>query len=214
MACGGGAGTGVMDERAMPVPRVRIEAILLDHTYCAETAESEIVSARLRVRVRATNTGDEKLILAKHPEAGSARVAIRALQTGQEPETFAYEMDDLYVDGDRLSLSDKPDPDVFTVISPGETLEVEVRAVVLARRRGVGLVPRTVPTGVAFAFEVPIQWWTPFGGASIEQLRALARRWRPEGSLIIGTSVTPWLEARLAEPSTPMSCDVGDEASR
>jgi hypothetical protein len=168
---------------------------VVDSRYCGAVSEtSDVASLFLKLKLSVRNVARSPMILARNPGTGSPKVVV-------DPEhgTGTYDIEDLdrYVvvgEVEKPAFGSTPSAREFVVLRPSEQYATQVEVAVIVRRRGRTAIPNTVVEGARYLLRAPIYWSTPFFALTDQEILALKARWRPFGDLVVGASVSNWIE--------------------
>lgn len=198
------------DESIHREKRLSVSARIVKQSYCHN--DDEVVSIRMQVALRFTNTSENPVILAKLIESPPI---VRAAMNAESAERADFESDPIF-DFFPTKLPDapqfgkSPDPKYFVVLAPQETYETTVDSGVFGwtgasqARKESGLLPKgdhVVQFGVGVW---PYDW--PYFARHITSDQ-LSKKWRKYGYLAHGFAYTNFVPFTIPEHFDNPFCD-------
>lgn len=178
--------------------------------YCGRRSDT-VVTLRVALELTVRNRRSRPVIMARGPSAGPPRLAASTeagLAGLLEWEPGSWNR--LRAGGSPPQFGDSPDPEVFSVVTPGQSA-VTTLVVPLLVRQGAEFhdSPGTLVEGSRHALQVQVEWWAPFFGVKDDEIASVAQRWRDVGELAIGRSMTSWVEFQVPPIQHLDACSAG-----
>jgi hypothetical protein len=180
-------------------PQLVIKADMLSQQYCANNPN--MTTLRLRLRLRYTNAGVQKLILYRGDDLFyQARIRAARAEAGARPYEIAV-LNARYLEVEDEPVEQPAPNKLFVILQPGASFEAETTV-------GVGVVPRSAARDRHAIFEgehtlqlIVSTWYrTP---ALAEKLR---ERWQRKGFLWSNPVASDPITFRAVRPPSPPPC--------
>lgn len=173
--------------------------ILEKQYFCA--AGSDVMTLQLRVHLRYTNTGSQKLILYKGEDLFyQAKIRPASVQEGARPYEIVV-LNARYLEVENEALEQPAPGKLFTILQPGASYETETTL-------GVGVVGQGAPRARHAIFEgehtlqlVVVTWYR-----SRVLAEKLSERWQRKGALWYTPVVTNEMRFRAERPQPSQPC--------
>lgn len=184
---------------------VRLTAELGDQKYCA--GDAAVFSVIMELRVRVENVSDSRVILSRalaNPLQGRVASTEEEARAGEFLYTFSGSK--FFGESVDPEFDERPDPERFVTLQPGEAYETRVESGVLVHRRGASEpLSGTIAAGTRGVLQVDVPLW-PYQTMPEEEIRRLRLRWQKQGELATTLVKSNWIAFEVPESVTVDEC--------